>query len=204
MSTVLLISESKLKAFTNIHQNVDMALLTSNILIAQDLGLQNLIGGKGYTYYQNLVKSVQLSGATMSSADRIMLDEYIAPYLVHRAYYESLPTLYMRTMNKALIVGDTEGGKSVSIKEMQYFREIESSRYEFYSQRLMDRIRSFPNDYPWYWSYNDKDGMPTSKETYFAGIHFTPGMRYPPKKGSWYGNLPAYRGPEYDCCDGAW
>jgi hypothetical protein len=204
MAQVLLISETKLKAFTTIHQNVDMELLTANILIAQDLGLQNILGSKGYTYYQDLVKSVQLSGGTMSSADKIMLDEYIAPYLVHRSYYESLPAIYMRTMNKALIVGDTEQGKSVSIREMQYFRDIEMSRYEFYSQRMMDRLRSFPNDYPWYYSYTDKDGMPTSRETYFSGIHIQPGMRYPPRKNSWQGNLPAYYGREYDCSDCGW
>jgi hypothetical protein len=200
---VLLISETKLKNWTTIHQNVDMALLTNTIFMAQELGLQTLIGTKGYEYYQNLVKSVQLSGGTMSQPDRIMLEEYIAPYLLHRAYYEAMPEIYARKMNKAIIAGETEQGKTVGIKEMAYFREIEQGRYEFYSQRLQDRIRSFPNDYPWYWSYNDKDGMPNSKQTYFAGVHIEPGLRYPPRKYSWYGNLPAYYGREYDCCDGA-
>jgi hypothetical protein len=202
MAQVLLISETKLKNFTTIHQNVDMELLVSNILIAQDLGLQNLLGTKGYDYYMNLVKSVQLSGATMSQPDRLLLDEYIAPYLIHRSYYECLPAIYMRTMNKAVIVGDTEQGKSVTIKEMQYFRDIEMSRYEFYSQRMMDRLRNFPNDYPWYYSYSNKDGMPTSKETYFSGIHIQPGLRYPPRRNTFGGNLPAYWGPEYSRCDG--
>ena len=72
---VLLISETKLKAFTTINQNVDMALLVSCIFMAQELGLQTLIGTKGYEYYQNLVRDVQLSGATMSQPDRIMLED---------------------------------------------------------------------------------------------------------------------------------
>jgi len=200
---VLLISETKLKNWTTIHQNVDMALLTNCIFMAQELGLQTLIGTKGYDYYQNLVLQVQVSGGTMSQADRIMLEDYIAPYLLHRAYFEAMPEIYARKMNAGIVAHETEHSKTVGIKEMAYFRDIEQNRYEFYSQRLQDRIRSFPNDYPWYWSYNSQDGMPNSKQTYFSGIHIEPGLRYPPRKVSWYGNLPAYYGREYDCCDGA-
>ena len=197
---VLLISETKLKNFTTIHQNVDMALLTNTIWMAQELGLQTLIGTKGYEYYQNLVLQVQNSGGTMSNADRIMLEDYIGPYLIHRAYYEAMPEIYARKMNKAIIAGQTEQGQTVGIKEMAYFRDIEQGRYEFYAQRMQDRIRSYSNDYPWYYSYSDKDGMPNSKQTYFSGIHIAPGLRYPPRSNSWYGNLPRYRGGEYDCC----
>jgi len=197
----LLISETKLKAFSTINQNVDMALLVVNIYMAQEMGLQTLIGGKGYDYYCNLVQQVQNSGATMSQGDRTLLEDYIAPYLIHRAYFEAIPSLYMRTMNKAITVGNTEQGTSVDIKGMTYFREIEETRYQFYAQRLQDQLRNFPNLYPWYYSYSSQDGMPTSKQTYFAGIQFQPGLRYPPKKSSWAGNLPMYYGYEYDCGD---
>jgi len=203
MAPVLLISETKLKQFTTINQNIDLALLTSSIWMAQELGLQTLIGTKGYDYYMNLVKAVQLSGATMSQPDKIMLDDYIAPYLIRRAYYEAMPEIFARKMNKAIVVGNTEQGTSVDMKTMAYLRDIEQGRYEFYSQRMQDRLRSFPNDYPWYYSWTDKDGMPNSKQTYFSGIHIAPGMRYPPRTNSWYGNLPAYQGPEYGCC-GDW
>ncbi len=200
MSTVLLISETKLKAFSTLNQNIDMALLTSTIYMAQELGLQTLIGTKGYDYYMNLVKSVQLSGGTMSQADSIMLNDYIAPYLIHRAYYEAYPEIFARRMNKAIVVGNTEQGSSIDIKGMSYMRDIEQGRYEFYAQRLMDRVQAFPSDYPWYFSYTNKDGMPSSSQTYFAGIHFAPGMRRPPRRNDWYRNLPYYQGPEYDAC----
>lgn len=200
---VLLISEIKLKNWSTLHQNTDMALLNNGVFMAQELGLQTLIGTKGYDYYQNLVIQVQVSGATMSQPDRIMLEDYIAPYLIHRAYYEIIPEIYARKMNKGLIAGQTEQGVTVGIKEMSYFRDIEQGRYEFYSQRMQDRLRSYSNDYPWYYSWTDKDGMPNSKQTYFSGLHIEPGMRYPPRRTSWYGNLPAYWGKEYDCC-GDW
>lgn len=200
MATVLLISETKLKAYSTLHQNTDMALMTNGIFMAQELGLQTLIGTKGYDYYMELVKSVQLSGGSMSQADNIMLNDYIAPYLIHRAFYELMPEIYARKMNKGIIVGQTEQGASIDIKGMSYLRDIEQGRYEFYGQRLLDRVQAFPSDYPWYYSYTDKDGMPSTSQTYFAGIHFAPGMRRPPRRNDWYRNLPYYQGPEYDAC----
>ena len=200
MATVLLISETKLKAFTTLNQNIDMALLTSTIYMAQELGLQTRIGTRGYDYYMDLVKSVQLSGGTMSQADSIMLNDYIAPYLIHRAFYEAMPEVFARKMNKAITIGNSEQGSSIDIKGMSYLREIEQGRYEFYAQRLMDRVMAFPSQYPWYFNYTQQDGMPSSSQTYFAGIHFAPGMRRPPRRNDWYRNLPYYQGPEYDAC----
>jgi hypothetical protein len=200
MATVLLISETKLKAYSTLNQNIDMALLVSTIYMAQELGLQTLIGTKGYDYYMELVKSVQLSGGTMSQADSIMLNDYIAPYLVHRSFYEAMPEVFARKMNKAITIGSSEQGNSIDIKGMSYLREIEQGRYEFYAQRLLDRVQAFPSDYPWYYSFTQKDGMPSSSQTYFAGIHIAPGMRRPPRRNDWYRNLPYYQGPEYDAC----
>lgn len=200
MASVLLISETKLKNFTYIHQNVDMALLTAGIYVAQDIHLQTLIGTKGLDHYTYLVKSVQLSGGTMSTPDRIMLDDYIAPYLLWYSYYEVLPEIWNRKMNKGLQVGASEQSNALDIKGMQYFRDNALSKGQFYGQRLLDRVQAYSGDYPWFYSYSDKDGMPSTNQPYFGGIHFTNGMRRPPIKTDWYGNLPAYQGPEYDAC----
>lgn len=191
---VLLVSETKIKNFTNTHQNVDTELILPNIQIAQDLGLQNLIGSR---FYDELI--LQVSGGTLTTVNREFLEGWVQPYLLWRAYYECHPQIYMRMMNKSIIIGDTEQGKAVTVKEMQYLRDIAMSRYEFYAQRLMDQLRNFPNLYPAYYSYSTKDGMPPSRVTYFAGIHFEPGYRYPPRRADWANGLPRYRGGEYDC-----
>jgi hypothetical protein len=137
----------------------------------------------------------------MSQPDRIMLEDYIAPYLIHRAYYEAIPEIFARKMNKAIVVGNTEQGTSIDIKGMSYLRTIEEGRYQFYAQRLQDRVIAYSGDYPWYYTWNDKDGMDSSVQTYFSGIHLdTGGMRKPPRPGNWANNLNAYWGPEYSRC----
>ena len=197
---ILLISETKLKAYTTLNQNIDMALLTSCIFIAQEIHLQALIGTKGYNYYQNLVRDNQLSGTTISTADRTMLDDYFAPYLVHAAAYESMPEIFARKMNKAITIGNTEQGTSIDIKGMSYLREIELSRYNFYAQRMMDYLLGNPSDYPWYYTYGNIQDMPPQKTQYFGGMWFTPGLRKPPRRNQYSGNLPSYWGPEYSRC----
>ena len=197
---ILLISETKLKAYTTLNQNIDMALVTSCIFIAQEIHLQALIGTKGYNYYQNLVRDNQLSGTTISTADRTMLDDYFAPYLVHAASYEAMPEIFARKMNKAITIGNTEQGTSIDIKGMSYLREIELSRYNFYAQRMMDYLLGNPSDYPWYYTYGNIQDMPPQKTQYFGGMWFTPGLRKPPRRNQYSGNLPSYWGPEYSRC----
>ena len=177
-----------------------MALLTSCIFIAQEIHLQALIGTKGYNYYQNLVRDNQLSGTTISTADRTMLDDYFAPYLVHAASYEAMPEIFARKMNKAITIGNTEQGTSIDIKGMSYLREIELSRYNFYAQRMMDYLLGNPSDYPWYYTYGNIQDMPPQKTQYFGGMWFTPGLRKPPRRNQYSGNLPSYWGPEYSRC----
>ncbi len=194
MAGILLVSAEKIKAFTNINENVDEALLLSNIQVATDIGLQNILGTK----YLNLIKS-KAQGNTLSSAETTLLQDYIQPYLIQRSYYECIPEIWARIMNKTIVVGNTEGGSAVSASEMKYLRSITQDRFEFYAQRLMDYIKNNPNDFPEYYSYSSTDGMPPSKENYFAGIHISNSMprKLPPK------GIKGYIDPSSDlyCCD---
>jgi hypothetical protein len=112
----------------------------------------------------------------------------------------------MRVMNKSVIVGSTEQGNPVGTKDLNYLRNIHENRYSFYAQRMMDYIQNHPSDYPLYFQYTSTDGMPPSKENYYAGLHIEPGKRRLPKVGTagGYGFLPSYTDPtdpDY-CCYG--
>jgi len=201
MSSTLLVSAKKVKSFTEVNENVDEILLLANIQIAQDLGLQGLLGTRFYFHILDAAKN-----STLTSPELTLLQDYIQPYLLWRATWEALPTLYMRVMNKSVIVGSTEQGNPVGTKDLNYLRNIHENRYSFYAQRMMDYIQNHPSDYPLYFQYTSTDGMPPSKENYYAGLHIEPGKRRLPKVGTagGYGFLPSYTDPtdpDY-CCYG--
>jgi len=199
MAAVLLVSAQKIKAFTEINDNVDEKLLLAGVQIAQDLGLQNLLGTSFYNYILNGAQNNTLSGP-----DLTLLQDYIQPYLLWRATWESLPTLWMRVMNKSVIIGQTEQGQPVDKGNLTYLRNIHEARYEFYAQRMMDWIQNHPGDYPLYFSYSTIDGMRPAKENYYSGIYIDTGRRRLPRFGGGYPGLPSYTDrtdPDY-CCDG--
>lgn len=189
---ILLVSAEKIKAFTNINDNVDEALLLSNIQIAEDIGLQTLLGTQFYNHIKNAAQ-----GNTLTGPETTLLQNYIQPYLIQRAYYESIPNIWMRIMNKSIVVGNTEQGTAASPGDMKYLRNMTQDRYEFYAQRMMDYLKDNPNDFPIYFSYSSNQGMPPSKENYFSGIHIQPGMRKLPPMG-----IKGYLDPSSDllCC----
>ena len=57
MANVLLVSENKLKAFTNVNKNVDMDTIRAEIGIAQDIQLQPLLGT---LFYNQLLTKLYL------------------------------------------------------------------------------------------------------------------------------------------------
>jgi len=74
-------------------------------------------------------------------------------------------------MNKGLQVGSSEQSNAVDIKGMQYYRDNALNKYQFYIQRLLDRVQAYSGDYPWFFSYSDRDGMPSNESELFCRYH---------------------------------
>lgn len=168
---VLLISETKLKAFTNINKNVDMDVLKAEIQIAQDIHLQTILGTK---FYDHLLDQVSSSGNTFNADELILVNEYIAPYLIQKAYAEAIPHLHYRTMNRGIVEGDMESARSVDMDTMKYLRSIQNQRADFYMTRLQDYLLTGrgQNKFPDYLSSSTIDGMmPAKGEKYVNGIY---------------------------------
>jgi len=196
---VLLVSARKIKTFTETNDNVDEQLLLANIQVAQDLGLQGLLGTR---FFNHILTAA--SGSTLTAQETILLEDYIQPYLLWRATWEALPTLYMRVMNKSVIVGTTEQGNAASKSDLTYLRNIHADRYGFYAQRLMDYIRNNPSDFPIYYQFTSTDGMPPARENYYGGLYVETGFRRLPRVGTGrrLGTIRSYFNPtDPDCCN---
>lgn len=158
MANVLLVSEKKLKSFTNINKNVDIDAIRAEIAIAQDLHLQPLLGTK---FYNHLLDQVSLTGNTFNTDELELVDDYIAPFLIQVSYFEMIPHLHYRTMNRGIVEGQMESASSVDIETMKYLRSIQKQRADFYKMRLTDYLITGRGNgkFPQYLSYNTMDGM---------------------------------------------
>lgn len=167
---VLLISEVKLKNFTNINKNVDMDVLKAEIQIAQDIDLQTLLGTK---FYHHLLDQVTPTGNTFNADELILVNEYIAPFLIQQSYFQAIPQLMYRTMNRSIVQGQMENAEPVNIETMKYLRSIQKQRADFYMTRLQDYllIGRGQNKFPQYNTQSTIDGMiPDRTQKYQLGI----------------------------------
>lgn len=167
---VLLISEVKLKNFTNINKNVDMDVLKAEVQIAQDIDLQTILGTK---FYNHLLDQVSATGNTFNSDELTLVNDYIQPYLIQTAYYNAIPHLFARTMNNGITTGTMENATSVDIETMKYLRGVQKQRADFYMTRLTDYllIGRGQNKFPDYTTTSTIDGMiPDRTQKYMSGI----------------------------------
>jgi hypothetical protein len=167
---VLLISEIKLKNFTNINKNVDMDVLKAEVQVAQDIDLQTILGSK---FYHELLSKVSATGNTFTVDEKILVDEYIQPFLINTSYFQAIPHLMYRTLNRGIQEGNNEFGSPVQIETMKYLRSLQKQRADFYLQRLMDYLLTGrgQNKFPSYTSSSTIDGMvPDRVQKYNNGI----------------------------------
>jgi hypothetical protein len=167
---VLLISEIKLKNFTNINKNVDMDVLKSEIQIAQQIDLQTILGTK---FYNHLLSQITATGNTFNNNEKTLVDEYIQPFLIQQAYFQCIPHLMYRSMNRGIVEGTMENATSVDIETMKYLRTIQKQRADFYMTRLQDYllIGRGQNQFPDYVTQSTIDGMiPDRSQKYNNGI----------------------------------
>lgn len=172
MRTVLLVSEEKLKAFTAIHENLQMDDLTPHINDAQNLYLQNQIGTKLLT----TLKQAVIDG-NLTADQKLLLEDYIAPMLVNWSFYLALPFIKYKIVDKGIVSGTSETSTATTLEELQYLRDNVSSTAEFYSERLREYLLDNPGMYPEYDNFGT-DGMSPDKENqYFSGL-VIPHMKY--------------------------
>jgi hypothetical protein len=167
---VLLISELKLKNFTNINKNVDMDVLKAEVQVAQDIDLQTILGTK---FYNHLCSQVSSTGNTFNNDEKTLVDNYIQPFLIQQAYFQCIPHLMYRTMNRGIVEGIMENATSVDIETMKYLRTIQKQRADFYMTRLQDYllIGYGQNRFPDYLTQSSIDGMiPDRSQKYNNGI----------------------------------
>jgi len=193
---VLLVSESKLKNFTDIDANVNSSVLLPFIGVVQQTKLEYIIGAR---YYKELLYEVSGNTISANTTNLNFLTYFVQPMLIWAAYAECLPSVFMRIKNNGIVTG---AENTVTIKEMQYMQERADDRSQFFERRMIEEIIFNSNLYPSVFNYTSNQGLfPHLGKNYFSGVHmyngsWTNSPGYMMKK---YG-LQYYSDPTFACC----
>ena len=173
MENTLLISESKLKRFTDINNNLDVDLISSVIREAQIIHITRLLGTKLYEKILSDVDSGTLSGDYKS-----LVDDYIQDSLIYWSYYESLETIYLRPRNAGL-VKPTGGENNIDADMALYDKKRQSvkNKAEYFSERLVDYLCYNDSLFPEYGSEQNEDIYPDMGTQFKSPIVFKSGVR---------------------------
>ena len=167
MTDVFLISETYIKENTTIGQNVDIKDIRTNILIAQDIYLQDILGTNLYEYI--------LSGYTneILTDDEILLVEKIKPAVAYRAAENSLPNLNYQIKNKGVQTQFSDYSQSVDIEVLRMLRNEMKNKAEFYETRLQKFLTNNSSKYTLYHNNTDVDIKPSKNDNeYDCGLVF--------------------------------
>ena len=156
---VLFISEEKIKSFTALNENVYVDDLIPGIITSQDLDLQPLLGSK---FYDGL-KARVLAG-TQTADETVLLDEYIAPFLLNKSLWRILPNIKWKLLNKSVLSPNSETATTIGLDEFQYLRNDQDQTSIFYAERLRNYLVQYSNLYPEYESPDFKGIVPDKNE----------------------------------------
>ena len=144
MTSTFIISEVKLREFTDINDSLDTAFIKNAIREAQDIHLQRLIGTSLYNKILSDIDASSLSGEYLT-----LVTSYIQDFLLYAAYYEALEAIYIRPRNNGLL-NATGGDNSQTVDRSLYEvkRQSVENKMQYYAERLVNYIIEQQNSLP--------------------------------------------------------
>ena len=164
-NTVLLVSEQRLKQWTQLDDNVRMNEITPHILQAQDIYIQNSLGTLLYDRIKDGIVADDLT-----ANETTLLKDYIGPTLMQYALYLMLPSIKYKVANQGVLNGSSEETTATTLEELKFLRQTVLDTAEFYNKRLVKYFFDNPGMFPQYDAPGTDGMMPDKKNPYFSGL----------------------------------
>lgn len=162
---ILLLSEKTLKQDSLVNDNVDSSYIVPAIQVAQEQGLQQLIGTMLYDKLCQLVEQ-----GNIPEAYRTLLDDYITPYLEYKVMAEIQIPLSYKFRNLGVNQTTDEHTYSQSLRDTQYLIEYYDNKAKFYSNRLFDYLKANRQSFPEFLKKSACDDIQANKMSYKTNI----------------------------------
>lgn len=149
---VLLISEDYIKSTTNISDNLANDYLLPSIKLAQDIDLESTIGTQLLHKLQKLVFDNDISNQENSNY-KLLLDNYIQPYLAYSTIQHIVPTVAYKLVNQGIVRTDDEKSYNVTSNEVDkvvdYYNHIANTFKKRLQMFLIANYNEFPELLNW-------------------------------------------------------
>jgi hypothetical protein len=155
----LFITVKDLKAKSIISGNTDGDKLIHFIEVAQDIHIQNYLGGKLYDKMQALIISGDIDLAANSDY-KSLRDEYIKPMLVWFTQSEYFPFAMFKIDNGGVSKHRGEESDVANYGDIDRMMSKINDRSEFYTRRFLDYICFNSNKFPEYTNNQNGDMYP--------------------------------------------
>lgn len=162
---VMLISEKTLKQDSLINDNVDPLYIIPAIQMAQEQGLQSIIGTQ---LYNRICNDVENNSLTLNY--KYVLDEYITPYLEYKVMADIQIPLNYKFRNLGVDQTVDEKTYQPTLRDTQYLIEYYDNKAKFYSNRLYDYLCANCSKFPEFHKVSSCADLPSNKMSYKTNI----------------------------------
>ena len=143
MEITLLISENFIKQSSFIDENVDVALIRTAIVAAQDMHMIDVIGSGLMSELKT-----QISAGTTTALNITLLDTYISQAMLWWTLYEGADILTFKFRNKSVMKMSSDNGQPVSLEEVKRLMDGFRNKAESYSERVTKYLIQNQSSYP--------------------------------------------------------
>ena len=161
-----------LRDITPIGANLDTNEVAPFILEAQDIYIQDILGG---AYYDSLCYTIYSATATpaFSTADNIIV-EMVSKCLAYWTVYEAIPHLTIKIRNIGVAQPQADNITSANMEQMRYIREEIKNKAEFWQKRTIDYLCVNKANYPLY--SNPGNLVSPTNQSYDSDIYIENGI----------------------------
>ena len=146
MTKVLLCSENYIKSNSALNDNLFGKFLTPAILEAQDINLQMYLGECLYKRILGMVADNSITASTNESY-KVLLDDYIQPYLLYQIQANIVPVLNVKMTNIGSVVSKDEYINTLSQGNIDLVQSDFQHKADFYAQGMLNFILNHSNEF---------------------------------------------------------
>jgi len=165
----LFISIADLKAKSIIDGNTDADKLIHQIEVAQDMHIQNYLGGRLYDKLQDLILSGDID-LPVNSDYKALRDDYIKPMLIWFTQLEYLPFAMFKIDNGGINRHRGQESDTVDFRDVDRMQSKITDRAEFYTKRFIDYICFNSQKFPEYNNNSNGDMYPDKDADSFSSF----------------------------------